>query len=61
MSLLTAPVPEALIKELEERFPAKRHTPDESLPVIMEYSGRLALVEYLRNSYNEQQNDVFEK
>ena len=57
MSLLAASVPEALVKELEERFKPRRHTPEETLPEIMEYSGQVKLVEFIRASYEEQRDN----
>ena len=56
MSTLKAAVSKALIKELEDRFPPRKHALTETLPEIMHYAGQLELIEYLRRSHEAQQN-----
>lgn len=57
--MLNTLIDESLVRELEARFPPKRPTPNQSIPEIFEYSGKVALVEYLRNCFENQQLGLF--
>lgn len=56
MSLLSIPVPKALIEELEKRFPMKRPVPEDSFNKVLYESGQRDVVDFLRTSYEAQQN-----
>lgn len=55
MRPLKSHVPLELLEELEERFKPKRPLPNQTMAEIFLHSGEVAVVEFLRTSYEEQQ------
>ena len=53
--MLFRSIPLELVVELERRYPLRRPTPGQSIESIFEQSGKVAVVEFLRHSYEEQQ------
>ena len=56
--VLKSNISRELIEELEGRFPVRRPVPGQSTEQIFEYSGKLALIEFLKHCYNVQNENI---
>lgn len=56
--VLKSNISRELIEELEGRFPVRRPVPGQSIEAIYEYSGKLALIEFLKHCYNLQNENI---
>lgn len=52
------PISEALLKKLEDTFPAIQVGPGDDRDRIMYYSGKLDLIRYLRHRFEQQQQSA---
>ena len=60
MSALKTPIPEALVRELEQRFPKRCLNPSQNVNEALFYGGKVEMVVFLRQSYEDQQKRFLE-